>query len=90
MRSEGRGVKTTGGARAHRGAVCWFWRVDAPNPQCSEKWWHGDVADARGALRSGRSGEKAEVTASYGSGGYSDRSGRHRVQRSTGWCSAAR
>ena len=69
-RSEGRGVETTGGARARRGVVCWFRRVDVPDPQRSVKWWHGDVADARGALRSGRSGEKA--------GGYSDRSGRCR------------
>ena len=37
-----------------------------------------EVADARGALRSGRNGENAEVTASYGSGGYLDRSGRCR------------
>lgn len=78
LHSEGHGVKTTGGARARRGAACWFRRVDVPDPQRGEKWWHGDVADARGALRSGRSGEKAEVTANYGSGGYSDRSGRCR------------
>ena len=43
LRSEGRGVVTTGGARARRGV----------------KWWHGDVTGAHGARRSGRSGEKA-------------------------------
>ena len=65
-RSEGRGVETTGGARARRGMVCWFRRVDVPDPQRGDKRWHGDVAGARGALRGGRSGEKAD--------GYSDRS----------------
>jgi hypothetical protein len=65
-RSEGRGVETTGGARARRGVVCWFRRVDVPDPQRGDKRWHGDVAGARGALRGGRSGEKAD--------GYSDRS----------------
>ena len=66
LRSEGRGVVTTGGARARRGVVCWFRRVDVPNPQRGVKRWHGDVAGARGARRSGRSGEKTD--------GYSDRS----------------
>ena len=65
-RSEGRGVETTGGARARRGVVCWFRRVDVPDPQRGVKWWHGDVTGARGALRSDRSGEEADV--------YSDRS----------------
>ena len=69
-RSEGRGVETTGGARARRGMVCWFRRVDVPAPQRGVKWWHGDVTGARGALRSGRSGEKTD--------GCSDRSGRCR------------
>ena len=69
-RSEGRGVETTGGARARRGVVCWFRRVNVPDPQRGNKRWHGDVADARGALRGGRSGEKAD--------GYSDRRGRCR------------
>ena len=32
-RSEGRDVKTTGGAHARRGVVCWFWRMDIyPTP----------------------------------------------------------
>jgi hypothetical protein len=66
-RSEGRGVETTGGARARRGVVCWFRRVNVPDPQRGNKRWHGDVADARKALRGGRSGEKAD--------GYSDRRG---------------
>ena len=70
LRSEGRSVITMGGARARRGVVCWFRRVDVPDPQRGVKRWHGDVAGARGALRSDRSGEKA--------GGYSDRSGRCR------------
>ena len=65
-RSEGRGVETTGGAQARRNVVCWFRRVDVPDPQRGVKWWHGDVTGARGALRSGRSGEEADV--------YSDRS----------------
>ena len=33
LRSECRGVETTGGARARRGVVCWFRRVDVPDPQ---------------------------------------------------------
>ena len=69
-RSEGRGVETTGGARARRGVVCWFRRVDVPDPQRGVKWWHGDVTGAHRALRGGRSGEKAD--------GYSDRRGRCR------------
>ena len=32
LRSEGCGVETTGGARARRGVVCWFRRVDVPDP----------------------------------------------------------
>ena len=77
VRSKHREVKMTGGAHAHCGIMCWFWQVDVPDPQRGEKWWHGDVAGdahARGAQRSSWSGEKAAVTASYGSGGYSDRS----------------
>ena len=70
LRSEGRGVVTTGSARARRGVVCWFRQVDVPDPQRGVKWRHGDVAGARGARRSGRSGEKT--------GGCSDRSGRCR------------
>ena len=76
-RSKGRDVKTADGAC--RGVVCWFRRVDVPGPQCCERWWRRDVAGdghARRALGSYWSGEKAAVTASYGSGGYSDRSGR--------------
>ena len=44
LRSEGRGVKTTGGARARRGVVFWFRRVDVPDPHRGEKWWRGVVA----------------------------------------------
>ena len=57
LRSEGCGVETTGGARARRGVVCWFRRVDVPDPQRGVKWWHGvslllaGLGEAAGAER---------------------------------------
>ena len=69
LHSEGCSVETMGSARAWHGVVCWFRRVDVPDPQRgdSDKRWHGDVADACGALRGSRSREKAD--------GYSDHRG---------------
>ena len=56
--SEGRGVKTTGGARARRGVLCRFRWVDVPDPQRGEKWWRGVIVDiseaASGAEFQGR------------------------------------
>ena len=75
--SKCREVKMTGGCS------CLLWcRVlvsagGCTRPQRGEKLLHRDVvcdAHARGAQRGCRSGEKAAVTAGYGSGGYSDRS----------------
>jgi len=63
-RSEGCGVKTTGGVLARRGVLVSAGGCTRPPTRC-EVVARG-VTGARGALRSGRSGEKAD--------GYSDRS----------------
>ena len=68
LRSEGRDVKTTGGALARRGVLVSAGRYARPPTWC-EVVARG-VTVARGARRSGRSGEKT--------GGCSDRSGRCR------------
>ena len=63
--SKGHEAKITGGygARAHHGGMCFFRRVDVPDPRFGERWRRRDIAGDEAGYWSG---EKTAETAING------------------------